>query len=350
MTSFLTLPEASRLRQVSRFLSSHCLSGVTAVQLKQPGLLPHPVLELLVSSQARLQTLSLAHQYSFKELDLSLLAGLCEPALEELRVSFCPGFTDRHLAAFLQPGKSPSVCCPALSRVTLSGTGVSGEGLLALRCCGRSLQSLSLPCCDALLDSGLAAIAARCPSLIHLELSGCTAVTADEGLMSIVQSQAGPKLQSLSLRQASLSRGFLEALATRCQALRSLDLSYTRGNPDCLVGLVAVFRWCSWLQDLSLKFCNLVSDELLLWDGGLFTPSSALRRLDLSCCDVFTTEGLLQAFAGEEHGAPGKGVVLPHLECLNLLGCNSLTTDGVAQLLVLLESQQPLRGEVRIKC
>jgi len=74
-----------------------------------------------------------------------------------------------------------------LSKVDMSGTPISGDGVSALvAACCNSLKELSLKDCENVTDSGLFSISKLCVALVEIDVSGCSMLTPF-GIMALAQ-------------------------------------------------------------------------------------------------------------------------------------------------------------------
>ena len=154
------------------------------------------------------------------------------------------------------------------------------------------MRSVSLRRCSAIRDvETVAVLAARCPSLVHLDLSDCKQVT-DAAVASIAR--ACPALRSLHLGRCwRVGDAGIEQVAACCPDLAVLDLECAAVTSR---GAAALAR-CSNLQCLSLADCDMVEDDGIV---ALLRGCTALRHLNL--CSVWQfTDAALDAI-GEHAG------------------------------------------------
>lgn len=194
--------------------------------------------------------------------------------VRELILQFCDGLRDEHLAQLP----------PALSRLRLdSCPAITDDGVRALAAsCGPRLEELSLYWNNNVSDSGVAALALKCPRLTALSLSGCKLVGSasvlalasrcrllgalnltrlplvdDVALGAVVQ--ANPRLATLRLYAASqYSDAPLVMLAQRCARLAVLDCTGLNLLTDG--ALTALGAGCPALRQLTLSWVTRLTD------------------------------------------------------------------------------------------
>jgi EIN3-binding F-box protein len=242
---------------------------------------------------------------------LAALAALC-PQLKRLDVNRALGVTDAGVEAV-------AAGCPQLESLALEGTSVMLEGVVAVVRALLLLQELSLPV-DALsaVDPVLVALAANCPRLRVLNLTGASAtddafvaavarwpdlerldISGTDGLTVASLCAIGaccPRLRALEL--AGLSRdsvvvdttdACIHAIAEGCPLLRELDLTAWVHLTDA--ALVAVVSGCPLLERLTLADCDKVTDVGII---AIATHCPRLRALDVSDCRLLTDESIVR--------------------------------------------------------
>ncbi|RZF42505.1 hypothetical protein LSTR_LSTR004424 [Laodelphax striatellus] len=234
--------------------------------------------------------------------------------------------------------------------VWLAGEGRCGDR--ALRCilrrlCGRSVQRLVLADGARLSDKGLSLVARRCPSLTHLQLHGCAAVT-NAALFELVA--RCPSLHHLDItgciQISCISMGGVPGpgpeLQQRRLLLQYLDLTDCAAVDDS--GLRVIVRNCPQLVYLYLRRCLKVTDA-----GIKFVPSfcSTLRELSVSDCSLVTDFGLyelaklgatlryLSVAKCTQVSDAGLKVIAKRcykLRYLNARGCEAVSDDAITVL------------------
>ena len=261
----------------------------------------------------RLQTLNLSGSQQFSDAGLSAVAASCAK-LRSLHLNL-------PLASFTSMALRNLSRLASLTRLNLTGAEwLSDAGVRELAAC-EWLEELWLSTCSGVRDGGLCAIASSCQRLRLIDISNCTRVS-DEGASSLT---ALPHLSHFELAGcAGVADGTLEALAQQQSCVRGqrpprlthLGLSSRNGRSAISEsGLLAVAPACASLTYLNLaRCCAAVTDRAL---AALSAHATCLRVLDLSRCDECTAEGLIEVC---RH--------CPHLEQLNLEGCDALTPDA----------------------
>ena len=177
-----------------------------------------------------------------------------------------------------------------------------------------------------LRDWDLLEMLPRWPSIVYLDLRGCTSIT-DASLDGVAQNC--PHLQDMWLHNcSSITAPALRNLVTRCSGLVSLGL------PNCGVtdvALAAFATFCPHLQYLDIENSFDVTGSAI---ARLAQNASHLRYLNIACgttgygipprvWDDSVTDSTVVAVA---HNCP-------RLECLNLRGRCFITAAAVWQIL-----------------
>ena len=150
-----------------------------------------------------------------------------------------------------------------------------------------------------------AALAASCPHLTDLDLSGCYDI-GDEGLCSLA---AGcPAITTLDLGDCDVGDEGLRSLAAGCPAIHTLILSNCFSFSGKLLGLLGAL--------VTLKL-----DESDVDDEGMKNLSNTLKALNLMNCEAITNTGL-GSLADR----------CPNLTSLCLAGCVQVTDAGMVSL------------------
>eukprot|EP00094_Tigriopus_californicus_P014241 TCALIF_13794-PA protein Name:"Similar to FBXL7 F-box/LRR-repeat protein 7 (Homo sapiens)" AED:0.21 eAED:0.21 QI:0/1/0.33/1/0.5/0.66/3/73/526 len=170
-----------------------------------------------------LQYLDLTDCPRITDLGLGIILKVT-PNLQHLYLRRCLNFSDMGI-------KYIASHCPSLRELSISDcVQITDFGLYELAKLGPNLRYLSVAKCDQISDSGVMQIAKLCYKLRYLNVRGCEAVSDDS----------------------------VEALSRSCTRLRSLDL----GKCDVTdVGLKLLAENCPGLKKLSVKSCEMISDQ-----------------------------------------------------------------------------------------
>ncbi|KAK9839642.1 hypothetical protein WJX81_002715 [Elliptochloris bilobata] len=278
-------------------------------------------------------------------------AARCLPSLVELDLSATPQLTERHLAAFDRRNAlkvlrltGPAVCagpplanllarCDGLQVLDLRGSGVALDtwlaGVLEQRGLGRLRVlrvSLARSKWHQRRKGALERIAAACPALAELDLSGARALTG----AALEAAAAGGSLSRLTRLALAHCEGVQHAgpmLATLGR-LQCLDLSYTSVQ-DADVAVVSAH--CPRLADLNLSGCLRVrgwglaamAGEGSLWEG-------TLRRLCLADMPRLEASELRKLLARVVRAARDAGGTQPL--ALDLSSCGGACDEALLGL------------------
>ncbi|EQC29265.1 hypothetical protein SDRG_12933 [Saprolegnia diclina VS20] len=203
--------------------------------------------------------------------------------LHTLSLSECPQFEDADFG--------PLAGLTQLRKLTLIQLDKASDGLLEMLFGDKSnlatLEELSLARCAQLTDAGLAHVIAKCPKLVHLDVTDVVLLTdvtfaavrshgltlrrvflrrcmlvTDAGITDLALS-ANQHLEVLDISSVSeLTGAALTALATHCASgLRELDVSFCRYIRDADLGLLTDV--CKELSVLRLYGCTQISRRFL---------------------------------------------------------------------------------------
>ena len=185
-----------------------------------------------------------------------------------------------------------AACCPKLRRLLLwAARGVTDTGVSAIGCldsCARlSLRELDLRfCVDVDHDDTLAALARGCPHLQTLRLKGVGASMSDRVLAAIGESCHA--LTTLDVSGGACTDAGLRALAAGCPRIAELYLSGCR-RVSC-VGVIAISAGCAAsLRLLDLQGCSAVGDPAAMALAA--NCAAALETISFQCCPLLSDKG-----------------------------------------------------------
>lgn len=197
---------------------------------------------------------------------------------------------------------TPGVCS-AVERIGLSGCLCltdSGLGAVARRC--PQLRMLEVRGCSQVTDVGVSEVVTRCLNLSRLDVTGCYQVTSirprhganlevNESLGSLTPSGGGQLyLQYVDLTDCqALEDSGLKALARACPQLTHLFLRRCVRLTDAALKCVA--SYCVVLRELSISDCVQVTD-FGLYELAKLGPH--LRYLSVAKCERVSDAGLKQ--------------------------------------------------------
>ena len=227
--------------------------------------------ESLVASCPYLSHVNLSEGASVVDADVAAVATHCGTRLERLELQMCKRLTDASLV-------SVAAHCPNLTYVDVSG-------------------------CSQLSDVGIRELAHSCTKLVHVDVRMCFGGVSDRSLLSL--SRHCPALAHVAFQRSRTLKGSgVRALATRCtqlvhvqlvdcgglvaglramrgSALTSLDVRGCRGVDDACI--VAIVHKCTALTSLAVQRCDDVSDASMVC---VATHCTQLVHLDVEHCDV----------------------------------------------------------------
>ncbi|KAJ4460268.1 putative leucine Rich Repeat family protein [Paratrimastix pyriformis] len=142
--------------------------------------------------------------------------------LEELSLAHDAAITDEGVAVLV------SRCRQTLRRLDLAHLPLTDDGAIPISLHCTALRSLSLSHCNALTDVSMGLLLPRTgPTLVQLDLNGCTQLTDATGL---AVARHCPRLEQLYLGGCKrLTDLTASALLLQCRALRALGLQGCRG-------------------------------------------------------------------------------------------------------------------------
>ena len=198
--------------------------------------------------------------------------------------------------------------------------------LLPLLPLSSSLTSLRLLNLARLTDAGVLSLRRLCPSLTHLSLHNCLALTptAVNGLkvedLEPAEGEEGrwspATLTSLDLTKYRLANVRTLAQVSSFTALQRLVLRGCRELNDYAVGYVS---HCRELRELDLSFCVLLTAEACNHLGASSTMVQSLRSLSLVSLELVTDVAM-------------RHLAHLHLTSLDVSQCDQLTDRGLHHL------------------
>jgi hypothetical protein len=234
------------------------------------------------ASQVRHVDFSRCHRYHAQGLRITrimqdMLKGC--PALESLNMSQCIDINRQMLTRL---GKE----CPGIRSLVLSGTNVTGAGLIALtNMCGLMVE-LDLSHCTNMNDPSIISVAQNCPLLTMLNLTCCRNIS-DSSVIALTLNCAF--LTSLNLTSCgNITDGAVIAVARRYPALRGLELCFCDRISDTAV--ITLSESCGALTVLDLRRCRLITDAAVLF---VSRNCRALTSLTLDFCPHITTASVI---------------------------------------------------------
>jgi hypothetical protein len=370
--SMLKIVDLSRCTQLDdeaiRHLVASC--GDQVEQLRLGGLprMTRASVRVVALHCPRLRQLKLGRFPTLDDDTVQLLAQRA-PLLEQFEVSHAHvAFSNTSLVYLAK-------ACANLSTVGVSHCKqISDVAIVELASrCWRSLRTLKLSGLYKLTNHGIEAIAAKCASLVVLELDGCENVS-DKALLALAR--GCPELRILTLRSLKLTASCLFQLfqthhlqlqrlnlarlntavtdhvlnalaanyrASRTSPLTQLNLSWcTRFTPAALANLaaacgtalrsvdfteskltddavLALVESCPQLEHVILDACPKVTDSSVIKLAG--ACGASLRSLSLSNCYRVTDVGIVKL-----------AKCAPQLRYLDLSWCYKLTDASLVRI------------------
>ncbi|XP_069481984.1 uncharacterized protein [Ambystoma mexicanum] len=260
----------------------------------------------------------------------------CKETLKELNITSCSGPSLKGDTVLLNASKY----CNRLTRVDISWTGATDDGVIALAEASTSLQCLSANGCKITDEAITVLLKKHSKSLTKLEVFGCHALTP-KCLSSVAADCI--HLQTLNIgRVPKVTDGCLTKIAAALKQLTTLNLTGLNVVRDRVVHHIV--KQCPRLEALTISSCSQVTDVSLV-EISTYLPT--IRYLDVSGCKKVTDTGI-QALARSCHqlgyldlsstGTGKRGVCLlasychSTLECLKLSFCTEVTADAVEKL------------------
>ena len=256
--------------------------------------------------------------------------GVLRPTVSPSPPTPSPGLTD---AGMVQIGRQ----CPDLRHLDISSrnqnwdhpapgvragdTRVTDVGLTAVAEGCKRLEGLVVRHLRgeraAVTDAGIALVAAVCPNLSLLDLSGCQRQVTGTALRAVGQHCS--RLRSLSVEGCMIDPDGLRAVAGGCP-----ELSYLRIGISFLPGTVTDESLAHLVAGCPRLDISQIGSEMC---GDLFLAAVAAHRpetvqLNLNGCDGVTAAGLLQLVGG-----------CPQLTAIKLRRIDTLTDPDLAALI-----------------
>ena len=300
-------------------MASFLLAGLTLRRLRDPSLVELNEIDLdtvpawltrAFLSSANLRSVLHMVITGCKGITADHMAAVCSraPKLGQLRVQNCPRFRCDSLRLPVlhtlnlrnadidgEAAKALVLGCPQLAVMHFEGCSCNAAGNLG----SDTLTEASFVCCGGLTDAATRAFASRCPALRSLDLSECTELRAPT-FLGLAQ------LEALRLEVC----GALTALADLdqdCPKLRDLSVAYCHNLREASwpatlrranltntqledASLTLLCQRCrATLEELVARSCELLRAPVLCGD--------ALSRLDVSDCAQLTSSTIEQAVA-----------------------------------------------------
>ena len=204
--------------------------------------------------------------------------------------------------------------------------------------------------CNRATNATMVDLAAACPNITHLDLSGCYDIR-DPGLASIAL--ACPAITTLNLGDCGVGDDGLRSLAAGCPDIDTLDLSGCSFSGEllgifgalttlklygCAVGDAGMENLCNTLIVLNLMDCEAITNTGL---GSLVDRCPNLTSLCLAGCVQVTNAGLERLAGGcralshvDLRGCPQVGKTgLEHLAALpNMCSVRFTANAAISQL------------------
>jgi F-box and leucine-rich repeat protein GRR1 len=369
-----------------------CSNTLETIRLGGLPRLSRSAIRIIGLHCSRLRQIKLGRFPTMDDDTVQLLAQRC-PLLEQFEVSHVTNATFTN-ASLVYLAKA----CSNLTTVGVSHCKQVGDVAiqeLANRC-WRSLRNLKLAGLYKLTNASIEAVAAKCASLVVLELDGCenvsdSAITAlAQGcpdlrvltlrslkltttcLVQVLQSQQLSQLQRLNMARlnAQVTDHVIGALAANCRAARrSSSLLLNTGpqstssssGPGAAASLTQLnLSWCSRfsstafknlaaamgtaLRSIDLTECKLTDDtiialaescpqlEVAILDACPKITDTSVIKLAGSCGASLRTLSLSGCYRVTDPGIGKLSRCAPQLRYLDLSWCYKLTNSSIVQL------------------
>jgi len=274
----LSLAECESLqdRSVSFCLAQFC--NLTALTLNNCSLLTDTCLGCIAKSCPCLEKLSLSGCTAITDCGIELMLPMKK--LAHLDVSKCSLLSDvtiEHLHQLNSLAGLNVSLCPALTLTSLTRLCALGQRSLAVRC--TSLNAAGSGMCDEAMDGLLRAVqSSDCKSLTWLNVSRCR--VGDEATRALLC--ACPNLRAVYLSMVPLTDLTLAGIAAACPLLREVHMTGCAMISDEGVHRIAV--GCPQLRTVSLTGCGGLTD---IGITSLATSCQHLSQLYAQgCCGV----------------------------------------------------------------
>lgn len=298
---------------------------VVALTLDNISSLTDDDILILVALAERLQVLSLANLRNITDKGLLPIISAASH-LRLLNVNLCVNLSQNSTILAAE-------CNPRLETLSASTVYFTNEGFLLL-CKALSPEyftSIDISYCREITDSGVMALAQRCPKIVYVNLAGLSRVTG-AGIRNLCEKCWC--LKELHLRDLFLlndssfrfnhfddNRQELKML----KALQTIDLSDCANLTDN--GISEIIERATSATSLCIRGCDkLTNRSLLVMTKGLKPSSlecmsSSLLTLDVSFCRNITADGILNV-----------AMKCSALEDLNISGIHTVDDAFIIQL------------------
>lgn len=205
---------------------------------------------------------------------------------------------------------TPGVCS-AVERICLSGCLLltdSGLSAVARRC--PQLRTLEVRGCSQVTDVGVSEVVTRCLNLSRLDVTGCYQVTSVRPRLGGPGPEVAPESLGRSLTSSSGVVGGGQLY------LQYVDLTDCQALEDS--GIKALARACPQLTHLFLRRCVRLTDAALKCVASYCV---VLRELSISDCVQVTDFGLYEL-----------AKLGPHLRYLSVAKCERVSDAGLKQV------------------
>jgi hypothetical protein len=239
-----------------------------------------------------------------QDAQLILLLDAC-PRLTSLNISYQRHLTHQSIIALSTGGHQ-------WKELRMDSFPLQYEHAVALFSHSPALERVSLSHYEELQSDVVDALTANCPSLTHVYLARCEAIT--EASLCLL-AQRLRHLIELNLRGTQATDAVIIALARNCTQLELLNLL------DCQQFSSAAFAQlanaCKKLRDVNLQSCKQLTDEAVT----ALSQCVWLERVDLTELLLLTDASLMML-----------SVRCVHLRVVHLVGCMELTRAVVTCL------------------
>lgn len=301
----------------NEFIKSLLTSNIKSFCCQLPGFSSEGAFMMgnyITCQSSKLEKLDLSGSSTLTDQMLMFIASKC-PKLKSLNISHCSNVSEFGMIGI-------ATVCPLLETIITNNAG--GNMLLATMTTGavealttncKNLQSLDLTTGNQrspATNGTLQLIAAKCPTLKHLSVSGCCQIT-DEGIIAIANSCKF--LTSLNISFCKMTDASLKAIAEKSNNLEKL-VAYLCRNLTA-AGIKMVARRCLKLRQLWLH----LNYDLT---GLNFTSEhhSALYIEDLNLMNTNITNECIENITS----------VCPNLAKLNLSQCHNITDQALVSI------------------